>query len=251
MLLCAQKFCAFWIDCKVYQRGSRMKNHIFTVLLLLLVSEVSAACVDAVVLVHGNTASPSSWNETYNLLLSKGYSPTEIFRPDWGSKTCAACNNHSGSEETPVRNAISDAIAHSCSGKIDVIGHSMGVTLAAKQIIDLGVSDNVDSFVSIAAGYRGLWLCGFYPFNVPTSTCGSSGLSVNSPLVNSLKGKKLAQRTYTIKSWLDEIVCATGICTVGGKHSSQIDGENASYTYSYGHFGLLTYTTSKQYDLIK
>ncbi len=57
------------------------------------------ACKDAVVLVHGNTASPSSWDNTYNLLLNNGYSSGEIFRPDWGSKSCAGCNNHYGSDK--------------------------------------------------------------------------------------------------------------------------------------------------------
>ncbi len=96
-------------------------------LALLLTGKVYA-CVDAVVLVHGNTASPSSWNNTYNYLRNKGYRAADIYRPDWGSKTCAACNDHSGAEETPVRNAIVAALNNSCTGKIDVIGHSMGAT---------------------------------------------------------------------------------------------------------------------------
>ena len=65
-----------------------------------------AACRDNVVLVHGNTASPSSWNNTINELKRKGYVDSEIFTPDWGSKSCASCNDHNGNEETPVRNAI-------------------------------------------------------------------------------------------------------------------------------------------------
>src|SRR5690606_16386597 len=73
-------------------------------------------------------------HNTYNYLISKGYSSSDIYRPDWGSKSCAACNDHSGSEETPVRNALQQALASSCTGKIDVIGHSMGATLAAQQI---------------------------------------------------------------------------------------------------------------------
>lgn len=214
-------------------------------------AQIFAACVDNVVLVHGNTGKPSDWDETYNKLKSKGYSSSQIFRPNWGSKTCPTCNNHSGSEETPVKNAINDAISSSCTGKIDVIGHSMGVTLAAQQIIKLGKSSKVDAFVGIAGAYRGLMSCGVYPWNVWNSTCGSNGLSVSSPFLDWLYGKKIASRVYSIKSWVDQIVCATGSCLVYGVHSSQIKNENASYTYSYGHFGLQSYTSSKQYDLIK
>ena len=209
------------------------------------------ACKDAVVLVHGNTASPSSWDNTYNLLLSNGYSSGEIFRPDWGSKSCAGCNNHYGSEETPVRNAIEDALAASCTGNIDVIGHSMGVTLAAQQISKLAVSAYVDTFVGIAGALRGLWSCGVYPYNVWSSTCGYYGLSVQSPFLDSLYGEPLGDKVYSIKSNIDQIVCATGVCSVGGVHSSRIWNEDASYTYTLGHFGLQTDTASLQVNLIQ
>ena len=92
---------------------------------LLMNGTLQAACVDSVVLVHGNSGSPSDWDNTYELLLDNGYSSSQVYRPSWGS-SYAANNNHSGSEETPVRNDITAALNASCTGKIDVIGHSMG-----------------------------------------------------------------------------------------------------------------------------
>lgn len=228
-----------------------VKNIILPTVLLLGFNDVHAACRDNVVLVHGNTGSPSDWNSTYNKLRSKGYSSSQIYRPSWGSKSCPSCNNHSGSEETPVRNAINSAIANSCTGKIDVIAHSMGVTLAAKQIINLGKSYKIDSFVGIAGAYRGLYTCGIHPYNVNNDTCGNNGLSVSSPFLDWLYGKRIANRVYSIKSWADQINCGTGNCVVYGKHTSQIKGERASYSYNYGHFGLQKYTSSKQYSLIR
>ena len=222
---------------------------------LLLLSVVAfssfAACKDAVVLVHGNTADPSSWDNTYSELLSRGYSSDEIFRPNWGSKSCAGCNDHYGSEETPVREAIQAALAKSCTGNIDVIGHSMGVTLAGQQITKLGVSSQVETFVGIAGAVRGLWTCGTYPFNVWSSTCGAYGLSVSSPFLDGLYGEQFGQYVYSIKSYMDQIVCGTGVCTVGGIHSSSIWYEDNSYTYALGHFGLQTDTYKKQVDLIQ
>lgn len=232
-------------------RSIRISELSIVLVLLLSAGSVSAACVDNVVLVHGNTGSPSDWNNTYNKLRDNGYGSEQIYRPSWGSKTCAACNDHSGSELTPVANAISSAIGSSCTGKIDVIGHSMGVTLAAKAIIDAGRVNKVDAFVGIAGAYRGLWSCGIYPYNVATSTCGTNGLSVSSPFLDWLYGRDIAQRVYSIKSWSDQIVCGTGTCLVYGVHSSRISGEQATYTYSYGHFGLQQYTASKQYALIQ
>lgn len=210
-----------------------------------------AACVDNVVLVHGNTGQPSDFDPTRNELLARGYAAAQIFRPSWGSKTCAACNDHVGSEETPVETAIVDAIATSCTGRIDVIGHSMGATLAAKVLDRTAARVYVDAFVGIAGAFRGLWSCGSYPWNVATTTCGAQGLSVGSPLLTGLRGRSFGARMVSMKSWTDQIVCATGTCTVGGVHSSQIQGEAASYTFQTGHFGLQSQTAAFQANLIR
>ncbi|HST43754.1 MAG TPA: alpha/beta fold hydrolase, partial [Luteimonas sp.] len=203
-----------------------------------------AACRDAVVLVHGNASTPASFDNTYVELRARGLAAGEIFRPDWGSKVCAACNDHNGSEETPVLDAIVEAIATSCTGRIDVVGHSMGVTLAARQIVRYQLSGSVDAFVGVAGAWRGLRSCGTYPFNVATSTCGQHGLALGSPLVDSLQNRPLGVRVYSIRSPIDQVVCFGGLCTVGGVHSSRITGETATYSYALGHFGLQTDTAA-------
>ncbi len=217
----------------------------------LIALPAHAACRDAVVLVHGNTGSPSDFDSTYNELRARGWAAGEIFRPSWGSKACAACNDHNGTEEAPVREALVDALAMSCTGRVDVIGHSMGATLAAREIHRYGLAGSVDAFVGIAGAFRGLRSCGTYPFNVATTTCGYWGLSLSSPFLDGIAGMRFGARMYSIKSYADQIVCFGGVCTVGGVHSSSIWNENASYTYAYGHFGLLTSTASRQADLIQ
>ncbi len=222
---------------------------VLSIMIWLMVCPGLLACQDAVVLVHGNGGGAADWNNTYSELLSRGYSPADIYRPNWGS-SCVACNNHSGSEEVPVADALLSAQANSCTGQIDVIGHSMGVTLAIKQILDLGLSSDVDDFVGVAGAVRGLRSCGYYPFNVYTPTCGYWGLSIGSPFLNSINNQNFATAIYSIKSWSDQVVCVGG-CTVGGVHSSSIWGEQASYTYLLGHFGLQSNTYIKQVDLIQ
>jgi hypothetical protein len=229
-----------------------MKTYLLTISLFLFIcGTVNAACRDNVVLVHGNTASPSSWDNTINELYSRGYTANEIFTPSWGSKSCATCNNHSGSEETPVYNAIVNAINSSCTGKIDIIGHSMGVTLAAQQIDKLATASYVDTFVGVAGAMLGLRSCGVYPYNVWNSTCGSAGLSISSPFLDGIYGVPLGNKVYSIKSFSDQIICSTGNCYVYGIHSSRIWYEDATYTYNLGHFGLQTDTAQRQVDLIQ
>lgn len=234
-----------------------MKISAFPALAALLVlaavpALASAQCRDNVVLIHGNTGDPGDFANTVDELHARGYGDAQIFAPDWGSKSCAACNDHNGSEETPVENALVDAIASSCTGKVDVITHSMGGTLGARVIERVGLRPYVDGYVAVAGAFRGLWSCGTYPYNVWNSTCGSWGLSVSSPFLDDLYGFRFADRMYSIKSWTDQVVCATGYCTVGGIHSSSIWSEDGSYTYNgFGHFGLLSYTATTQVDLIE
>lgn len=210
---------------------------------------------EPVVMVHGNSGYPSNWDNTVNYFLQNGWTSDKIIRPNWGSKTCPACNDHYGDELDTVKSALQQALSISTTGMIDVMGHSMGATLAAKAILDLGIANKVRTFVGIAGAFRGLNSCGTYPYNVPTSTCGYWGLSKNSPLINSLANKRFGKYQYAIYSWVDEIVCNCGAgyniacCYVGGVHSSRpqvLDGYKSYSTVPYGHFGVLFYTYTDQ-----
>lgn len=225
------------------------KRLLLGAVLALLGAGAQAACLDNVVLVHGNTGSPADWNNTVSTLKERGYVASQLFLPNWGSKTNAASNDHGATNTTVVKNSLTAAANASCTGKIDVIGHSMGVTLAMKAINELGYAGRVNSFVGVAGAQWGLNSCGVYPFNVATATCGANGLSIDSPLTKSVRGKRYGAKMYSIKSWIDEIVCI-GSCYVYGAHTSNIDLQNTSTDYALGHFGLQTFTTSKQADLL-
>ena len=197
-----------------------MLKKLFSVSLLLAGATLAmcsagahAACLDNVVLVHGNTDSPSRWNNTVNTLKSRGYLDAQLYLPNWGSKTNAGANDHGSVNTSVVKSALQAALAASCTGKIDVIGHSMGVTLAMKAINELAYAGRVNSFISVAGAQHGLNSCGVYPFNVATATCGANGLSIDSPLIQSVRGKRYGAKMYSIKSWIDEVVCV-GSCYV-------------------------------------
>ncbi len=217
--------------------------------LVVAAGDAQAACLDNVVLVHGNTGSPSHWNSTVTTLKGRGYLASQLYLPNWGSKTSAGSNDHGSANTGVVKASIQAAADSSCTGKIDVVSHSMGVTLAMKALNELGFAGRVNSFIGIAGAQHGLNSCGVYPFNVASATCGANGLSIGSPLINSVRNKRYGAKMYSIKSWIDEVVCI-GSCYVYGSHTSNIDAQNASYDYSLGHFGLVSYTTSRQADLI-
>lgn len=217
--------------------------------LALCGARAAAACLDNVVLVHGNTGSPADWDNTVAALKSRGYVAAQLYLPSWGSKTNAAVNDHGAANTGMVKEAMVSAYTSSCTGKIDVIGHSMGVTLAMKAINELGYASRVNSFVGIAGAQWGMNACGVYPYNVATPTCGANGLSIDSPLTKSLRNKRYGAKMFSIKSWYDEVVCI-GSCYVYGVHASSIDLQDASLDYVLGHFGLQTQTPGRQGDLL-
>lgn len=216
-------------------------------------SLAQAACVDNVVMVHDNAAYPQHWDNTYNLLLRQGYAPAQLFRPNWGSKTDASANAHIDPSLATVKTALNGAVSGSCTGRIDVLAHGMGVTLAMKAIADLGIAARVDAFVGIGGAPRGLPSCGTYPNQGVSPACGPAGLSLNSPLVQALSAHdaRFGARMYSIKSLMDEVACATGTCMLNGMHVSSLDGESATQDFPYGHFGLLFNTALQQYNFIK
>ena len=127
----------------------------------------------------------------------------------------------------------------------------MGVTLAMREIDKLGVAAKANTFIGIAGAVHVLWSCGVYPYNVFNSTCGTYGLSIHSPFLDSIAGHRFGVHMYSFKSWVDEINCYGGVCTVDGVHTSSIPGEGRSLDYPYGHYQLLWYTAADQMALIR
>ncbi|MDJ0861953.1 MAG: hypothetical protein QNJ82_06920 [Gammaproteobacteria bacterium] len=265
---------------------------------------IHAECRDAVVMVHGNTDNPDRFTDLKNdLIQNHGYSEGEIFLPSWGRKeqNLAGLNDHDGSksvvyvpalaffdrdgwwgngwfyvddEEAPVRRAIEDALAASCSGKIDIVAHSMGNTLAAKQVIGLEVGHLVEEFVGVAGAFRGLNSCSSAfvtgMFAVPTCSA-RAGLApidrFRNSLLESIQEGNFGQTRYAIYSNNDEIICVDSIgeqpakaaCRVGDMHSSVMAGVDDEYVFdeippdpsSFSvHFGLLRVAQSTIVNLV-
>jgi pimeloyl-ACP methyl ester carboxylesterase len=209
----------------------------------------TAASGEPVVLIHGNGTGTSTWYYTENKLKANGYSDYYIIKPYWLSSSNAANNDHCGSELDKVKSALQTAYSRSKTGKIDVIGHSMGVTLGGKAIRDLNYRSKVRSFVGIAGAFRGLNSCTLSSY---LPTCSKNcGLHYQSTILKDIKNYGyLGTYTYSIYSIYDEVVCA-GSCYIYGVHSSKPYSSNGNYHYYYGHMTLKNNTASKQYDLIK
>src|SRR6185295_9798842 len=156
-----------------------------------------------VILIHGNGDSAAGWNDVVAGYKRAGYKDSEIYAMSWGDGKAASAGNNYHSEHylREVRGFIQAVKDYTAADKVDVIGHSMGVTLARKAIkggtgpdqaspggkYDLGkpITDEVDTFVGISGANEGLQSCDLLGNPNPTSST-LNGFSQHSKFLHDL-----------------------------------------------------------------
>ena len=240
-----------------------------------------------VIFIHGNSdkaigtgsAGQTGWSASIEYFQSKGYKPSELYATTWGPASAAmsAYQYHSKTNVMKVRKFIEAVKAYTGAAKVDIIAHSMGVTLARKAILGGYATDalengeyyigppltsSVDTFVGIAGANLGLTSC--YQTGTTTYTCGNTnglypgymtayGVSGRSNFLDNLLGQKGFEGAYrySIYSTADEIVGYGGV--VYGGYTSQLPGQTGEKRYSsapYGHFGSKDLTQAVQYGMV-
>jgi hypothetical protein len=241
-----------------------------------------------VIFIHGNsdkaigtgTAGQSGWNASIEFFLSKGYKTSELYATTWGpaDATMSAYQYHSKTYVMKLRKFIEAVKAYTGATKVDIVAHSMGVTLARKAVLGGWAHDSleggdyyvgpsltasVDTFVGIAGANLGLTSC--YTTGPTTPTCGSTnglypgwwtGLSVagRSAYLNDLLATSRYEGAYryAIHSTADEVIGYGGL--VYGSYTARIPGQTGEkmYTaYPYGHFNVKDLTQNVQYNMVK
>lgn len=242
---------------------------------------------DPVIFIHGNSdkavgtaAAQVGWTPSLQHFLKNGYRPAELYAITWGDAdpAASALQYHSRAHLTRLRAFVQAVLAYTGAAKVDVIGHSMGVTLMRKALqggpasdllaggdYDLGPSlgDRVDTFVGISGSNRGLTLC----FSSPTlPTCGATngfypGYYVGlvgplgvSRLLDGLNssGRREAAHVYSIWSTADEVIGGGDL--VWGRYTSPIPGQDGEIRfggYPYGHMNSKNLTAAQQLRLVR
>ena len=141
-----------------------------------------------VIFVHGNTvnasyiARPSSTGvpTVYDTLKAAGYNDCELFGVTYLSTDEQADepgNFHTALKAGYIRDFINDVKAYTGKSKVDILAHSMGVTVALHGITFGNLWGSIDTFVNVAGGLRGLSTCLEVGFANPAfPTCGSQNL---------------------------------------------------------------------------
>jgi hypothetical protein len=143
-----------------------------------------------VIFVHGNTvnatflAKPSSNGAptVYAALKAAGYNDCELFGITWLSpseqgQANQQFNFHTATKAARIRDFINAVKSYTGKSRVDILAHSMGVTVALHGITFGGLWGSISAFVNVAGGLRGLSTCLSVGFANPAfPTCGSQNI---------------------------------------------------------------------------
>jgi triacylglycerol lipase len=242
-----------------------------------------------VIFIHGNSDSAlgtglslaTGWTSSIQYFKSQGYTSAELYATTWGPANAAFSSQqyHSKDHLTRLRAFVQAVKAYTGATKVDIVTHSMGVTLGRKIIkggagndslaggaYNLGsaLTASVDTFVGIAGANRGLTTC--YVSGPTTPTCGSTNgfypgylvggfgpYGVSSFLVE-LANTSHYEGSFVYSMWssADEVI---GYGTVVyGESTCRIPAQNGEKTFSgypYGHIGVKDQTGYYQLRMVK
>lgn len=240
---------------------------------------------DPVVFVHGNSdrgfGGPlEGWNEPLAAFEAAGYTKAELYAFTWGSAdaNAATLQYHSRANLERVRAFLEAVLAYTGAAKIDVVAHSMGVTLSRKAIAggaandalgggayDLGapLTEKVDTFVGIAGGNVGLTSCWFTGPTTPTcgatngyypGTLTAAGIVGRSAFLEDLLERPHTEGAHVYSVWsAGDKLAGTGAALVWGQLTARIpeqDGE-VEVDAAFGHMGAKTKTGLTQIALVR
>lgn len=241
-----------------------------------------------VIFIHGNSdaalgqsSTLTGWNSSINYFISNGYKTSELYATTWGDADpyLSAYQYHSKPNLQKIRAFIQAVKAYTGASKVDIVTHSMGVTLTRKAILggsgndaanggsyNLGspLTSSVDTFVGIAGANWGLVSC--YQTGGSTPTCAATnglypGYYAGSPPwglsnilydINYSGSHYEGSYVYTIWSTADEVIGYGDV--VYGRYTSQIPGQNGEkrFTgYPYGHINSKDLTGYNQWRMVK
>jgi triacylglycerol lipase len=235
---------------------------------------------EPVIFFHGNSDHAvgvvgdqfNGFTDSISYFLSQGYKTSELYITTWGpaNQMLASQQTHSYDYVSYLRNFTEAVLKYTKAKKIDVIAHSMGVTLARKVIRGGSMTDagttyqlgdsfapKVDTFLGISGANLGLVAC-YLAFSLPT--CGKSNgfypgiapgpVQLSTYLDDLLKNEvKEGDYVFTMLSTADDLIMYGD--KVWGKYTSQITYENDCKIYTnLSHMNMKIQTAQEQLQII-
>ena len=227
-----------------------------------------------IVFLHGNGDEARNWDypsatgvaSVYDEFKAAGYNDCELFGINWLSsseRSAPASNYHKSSKAIMIRDFINSVKAYTGKSQVDVIAHSMGVTVGMHGIDYGSLWGSVRKLIAISGGMRGLSSCWWMGYANPmATTCGSQNIFDSNifgfyphltPAYNPRMGdggfrdrpSGKTTQFYSIRAgYNDQIACSTASYYVGCGDTSKFD----SYTNVKAQLNVGRGSTAAQYD---
>jgi pimeloyl-ACP methyl ester carboxylesterase len=153
-----------------------------------------AATHTPVIFVHGNGDNAISFDlppgavagygtparSVYAELKARGYNDCELFGVTYlspGEQGSAKDNYHSISKYSILKTFIDKVKAYTGKSQVDIVAHSMGVSMSLATLQYYNLWSSVRKFINIGGGVRGLYSCYYTGYANPYApTCGSQNV---------------------------------------------------------------------------
>lgn len=224
------------------------------------ISDGDCAAREPVVFVHGNGdraigGAFGGWGVVRSAFLDAGYRSAELYATTYGPADPLQASQYAHDRQSvlQVRRFLEAVLAYTGSSRIDVVSHSLGVTVARRAILggtardrdgtsyEIGppLTDRVDTFVGIAGGNLGLASCALSSWlPVCGTTLGlypgwSDGRNVHDVaevlrVVNRIPGFE-GEHRFSLWSDADDVV--GGACLVWGRNTCRVPGQTGERRY--------------------
>uniref|UniRef100_A0A914WVV3 Triacylglycerol lipase n=1 Tax=Plectus sambesii TaxID=2011161 RepID=A0A914WVV3_9BILA len=253
---------------------------------------------DPVIFIHGNSDCAlnsgtgqyeTGWTNSIRYFQNQGYSSAELYATTWGDANSANAQSRRHNCQTVqyLRRFVEAVIAYTKASKVDIISHSMGVTLARKVVkggsisasdgscnIGAALTDKVDTFLGISGGNYGLCTCQGFEANIaptcskdngywPGDSCGAFDYLCGFPMptctttptyssyMTELNTNSAREGKYVFVAYslTDEILMNQN--NVWNHKTSSIPGSNGEKIYpSYTHMQTKEQTAADQYNCV-
>jgi triacylglycerol lipase len=268
-----------WLSGSSYQDHDFLRAELSTGSFGGFASATDCAVLQPVVFVHGNSDQAlggafGGWSAPLSYFQSQGHRQAELYATTYGPADAAQMSSyhHSKDHVMHTRAFIEAVLEYTGAEKVDVVAHSMGVTLARKAIkggpaedpyegsYDVGeaLGERIDSFVAIAGGNLGTPGCilpvgemcnevsGFYP-----GYLGAAGeVEGRSVFLEDLASSVGYEGTHRYSIWThgDEVITA---CTALFQNTCELAGQTGEKQFypPYTHLGVRDQTAEVQYSM--
>lgn len=236
-----------------------------------------------VVFVHGNSDRAQGglfkgWSSVLPTFAQADYRSSELYGTTYGNPTTMTADTytHDQANIMQVRNFIEAVLAYTGAEEVNLVAHSLGVTIARRAILggsevdingmmyDIGtpLTDKINTFIGIAGANQGLASCTFATTDVCNDGLGlypgtwSNGSLIDqSNILTTLNSESHYEGSFVYSIWGE----ADGLlgqdtaldCLLYGANTCQIPAQDGEYNQYLNHFDIRNNTANVQLEMIQ